>query len=72
MAKQKIEKPEEKKVMNAMALVKREDGHFAVATLRIVNKQVETVDITSFDILPYTMARAKQIMQQQIIDLKKA
>lgn len=65
-----VDKPKAK-TFNALSLVRNESGHWAVATLGITGQKVETLDVSSFDLLHMTLARANQILQQQVIDLRK-
>lgn len=57
--------------ITALALVRNETGAWAIATLGIRNQKVETLDITKFDLLNYTLTRAHQMLQQRVIDLRK-
>lgn len=60
------------KKINALALVKNEDGHFAIATLVITGNKVETLELSNFNLLQFAMARAHMVLQQHLIDLRKA
>lgn len=55
----------------AMTLVRDEQGRWSAASLTIKGKVVETVELTKFDLLTYTLARANGLLRQCVLDLKK-
>lgn len=54
-----------------MTLVRDEQGRWSAASLTIKGKVVETVELTKFDLLTYTLARANGLLRQCVLDLKK-